>query len=75
MSFKDLETVVTTTSTPSVETATPTVSLPSTSQTKEEEKEEDGAIGIRVYEIGVKRLKNKCYKRRRGENWCKRLKQ
>ena len=45
VSFKDLEAVVTTTSTPSVETATPTVSLPSTSQTKEEEKEEDGAIG------------------------------
>lgn len=43
--FKDLETVVTVSSTPSVETATPTVSLPGTSQTKEEETEEEGATG------------------------------
>lgn len=37
--------VMTTSSTPSVETATPTVSLPSTSPTKEDDKEEEGATG------------------------------
>ncbi|XP_052084231.1 AN1-type zinc finger protein 6-like isoform X2 [Mytilus californianus] len=37
--------VMTSSSTPSVETATPTVSLPSTSPTKEEDKEEEGATG------------------------------
>lgn len=37
--------LMTSMSSPSVETATPTVSLPSTSQTKEEDKEEEGATG------------------------------